>query len=679
WLLISHGFLLAQDETVELEPMEIIGERSFEHNLGISTERLMGETDTSLSIDQALRRLTSVDTFRSLDSFTAHPTTQGVRFRHAATNGTSRALVLVDGVPQNDPFGGWIYWNKLPTESIRTLEIFPIGSVPAWGNYSSGGAIHLTTLSPFADQSHFSVLGGSFNTFKAALQHTAPVSDNLGIAFEGRWFTTDGYSVVRPDQEGPVDEASNSDYDYLRLQLAGRMNEEWEWRLTGQHFTEERINGTPLSPNSTEATDLSWTLSRQGNSGPDFNFVSYYQNRDFQNIFTSVEDDRASEQPVLDQYAVPAEAFGALATLYWEGGGHWNVLAGADFQEAEGSANELTRNLGQGFTRERREGGKQSFAGAFVTLQTFTDEDSNLEGTLRLDHWKQTDGYRDEYNLENDTQTGETDYPFRSGDVVSFNTRYTRRLDPNWSFEALVFHGFRAPTLNELYRPFRVRNDITESNSDLSNESSRGGELSLFYQDEANTFELTGFYYDMDDMVTNVFLHDNPGFDSLCGFVPAGGSCHQRLNVENSRVQGFEVAWMWVPGTDFEFLLNYTFSDTEFRKSSELPALEGDAFPLAPKNQLSTQLVWHGSEELDVIAQLQYRDSHFDNAPNTRKIDDSVVVNLGAHYALQDSPWSFRLQLDNLLDEEIITAISSNGIYTRAAPFSAWASVSYQR
>jgi len=669
----------AQNEIIDLAPMEIVGDRAFETGLGIPTDILLGETETMLSLDQTLRRLSSVDTFRSIDSFTAHPTTQGVRFRHAATNATSRALILVDGVPQNDPFGGWIYWNKLPADSMQSLEVFPIGSVPAWGNYSSGGAIHLTTQSPAIQKTKFSLLGGSFGTVKASVQHSAPVSDTMGISLEGRLFSTDGYKVVRSDQRGPVDKASESDYEYLRLQLAQQINEDWNWALTGQYFSEERINGTLLSPNSTDATDLSWTLTKAPGAGPGFTFVSFYQDRDFRNIFASITEDRTSERQVLDQFSVPAEAFGAQATFYWEGNGYVNFLAGADIKQAEGSASERFRNLGAGFTRERNEGGEQSFAGAFLTAQALTDENSSLEGTVRLDHWQQDDGFRNEFNLETGAQTRDTHYPNQSGDVISLNTRYSRRLDPNWSFEVLAFSGFRAPTLNELYRPFRVRNDITESNPNLTKETSTGGELSLFYQDEANAFEFSAFHYNLDDMVTNIFLHNETGFDPLCGFVPGGGSCNQRTNVEDSEVQGFEVAWLWDPEGEFEFLLNYTYSHTEFKRSTILPIIEGNAFPLSPRHKLTSQLLWNFGENLDFLAQVLHRDHHFDNVLNTRKIDSSTVINVGANYQVPDAPWSIRVQVDNLFDEDVTTAIASSGIYTQSAPLNAWISVSFEQ
>lgn len=677
-LTSSLSSLSAQGEIVELERLHVVADRNVSAPLTIPHEELMGGFDTTLSLDQALRKLASVDTFRGVDSFTAHPTTQGIRFRNAATNATSRALVLVDGVPQNDPFGGWIYWNKMPTASLQSMDLFPMGMVPAWGNYSSGGTLYFRTRSPVAPHSSVQIQGGLFDTILTSLAHTEPVSDNMGLSVEGRFFETDGYKVVKESQRGPVDKSSQSDYTYLRLQMAHQLENYWQWTLTGQMFEEGRINGTPLSPNSTESKDLSWTLSRAAATGVDFEFVTFFQDRDFQNVFTSVNADRTSERPVLDQFSVPAQSLGAQATGYWEYD-NINFLVGADFRRVEGSASERFRNLGAGFTRERNEGGEQSFVGAFVTVQAELDEASALESTVRVDRWRQFKGFRSQFDLESNARTRDTLYSDRSGNEPSVNINYTRRIDPNWSFNALVFTGFRAPSLNELYRPFRVRNDITESNPLLVNESITGGEIGFFYRDEANSLQFSGFKYFMDDMITNVFLHGDTGFDPLCGFVPGGGSCNQRQNVGDSEVQGLEMAWHWDAATGVEILFNYLFSDTEITKSTVQSLLLGKSFPLAPEHKLSGQLAWSPNDQLTFLAQVQYRSGQFDNVLNTRPIDSATQVNLGASHQISDSNWSVRVQVENVFQDEIVTAIASSGIITQAAPLKAWISLSYEK
>ena len=38
-------------------------------------------------------------------------------------SGASRTLVLSDGIPLNDPFGSWVYWNRVPQASVDRVEV----------------------------------------------------------------------------------------------------------------------------------------------------------------------------------------------------------------------------------------------------------------------------------------------------------------------------------------------------------------------------------------------------------------------------------------------------------------------------------------------------------------------------------------------------------------------------
>src|SRR4051812_19742940 len=72
--------------------------------------------ETNERLDQALAQTPGLSLFRRTSSLAANPTTQGVSLRGIAGSGASRALVTLDGVPQNDPFGGWVIWSGIASE-----------------------------------------------------------------------------------------------------------------------------------------------------------------------------------------------------------------------------------------------------------------------------------------------------------------------------------------------------------------------------------------------------------------------------------------------------------------------------------------------------------------------------------------------------------------------------------
>src|SRR5919197_518473 len=102
----------------------------------------------SQTVDDLLRQVPGFSLFRRTSSVVGHPTTQGLSLRGIGPSGTSRALVLLDGIPVNDPFGGWVYWNRIPLFGLEQIEVVRGGGSSVWGNYALGGVVHVLTRRP---------------------------------------------------------------------------------------------------------------------------------------------------------------------------------------------------------------------------------------------------------------------------------------------------------------------------------------------------------------------------------------------------------------------------------------------------------------------------------------------------------------------------------------------------
>ncbi len=106
------------------------------------------EASPAVVADDLLRQLPEFSLFRRSSSLVSHPTAQGVSLRGIGPSGVSRTLVLLDGVPFNDPFGGWVYWTKVPMDSLQQVEVVDSPSSSLYGNYGMGGVINLVTRPP---------------------------------------------------------------------------------------------------------------------------------------------------------------------------------------------------------------------------------------------------------------------------------------------------------------------------------------------------------------------------------------------------------------------------------------------------------------------------------------------------------------------------------------------------
>ncbi|MGH7396256.1 MAG: TonB-dependent receptor plug domain-containing protein, partial [Candidatus Rokuibacteriota bacterium] len=137
-LLLSVVAPARAQEAERLEPVVVTATR---------TEQRLGEAPASVSVltredlrqtaaqslDDVLRQVPGFSLFRRSSSLVSHPTTQGVSLRGIGPSGASRALVLLDGIPINDPFGGWVYWNRVPLQSVEQVEVVRGGGASVWG------------------------------------------------------------------------------------------------------------------------------------------------------------------------------------------------------------------------------------------------------------------------------------------------------------------------------------------------------------------------------------------------------------------------------------------------------------------------------------------------------------------------------------------------------------------
>jgi len=94
----------------------------------IVVPRLELERSPAKTLDELLPIVPSLGLFRRSSSLAADPSSQGVTLRGVGPSGVSRSLVLVDGIPANDPFGGWVYWRAIPRLGIQQFEVVPGGS-----------------------------------------------------------------------------------------------------------------------------------------------------------------------------------------------------------------------------------------------------------------------------------------------------------------------------------------------------------------------------------------------------------------------------------------------------------------------------------------------------------------------------------------------------------------------
>ncbi len=622
-------------------------------------------TSPAPALDDALRRSAAFSLFRRSGSLTANPTAQGVSLRGVGPSGASRALVLLDGVPLNDPFGGWIAWTKLSPASLDRVEIVRGGGSSAWGASSLGGVVQLIS-SPLLDTASGGTATATLGDFRSrgadASATLATGSGRDAFRVDAATFATDGVKLVR--EPGPVDTAADLETSRGRLSWARRIGETTTLTATGRAWREARGNGTPYQRNASEELFASATLAGapRATAATAWSVTAYAQDQDYRGTFSAVNAARDAETPASDQCSVPASAAGLSAQLTFgditDRDAALTTL-GADARHVDGETREhyFYDASAADFLRERRAGGTQTVAGLFATHARPLAPDLTLTLGARHDTTWRADGFRRETTRATGAELLDATYADRDDEAFSPSAGLAWRATDTLTARAAAYSAYRTPTLNELYRPFRVGPVTTQANPDLDPETLAGGELGLAYASRGTRRGLraTVFQNHLSDAVANV---------------TTGTNLRQRRNLDSARIRGLELAGHFSPSSlsSLRIEADYLLSDARVRSGGPgAEALDGKRLAQVPRHTLSAGAVWQAARALDLDLRARWFSAQFEDDLNTLTLASATRLDFATHYAFTPR-LRLTLAVENLLDAEIETGRTAAGVVNVAPP-----------
>lgn len=609
-------------------------------------------------LDEALASVPAVSLFRRTSSLSANPTTQGISLRAIAPSGAGRTLVTLDGVPLNDPFGGWVIWSQVPTESLSGLDIVRGSGA---GPYGAGA---LTGVISLRERDDSSVLDASFaergGVRASASGATAP--GPVRLVASGLYERSAGYIPVRGAAAGAADTPLDLEVRSAALRADIAVSEAVV-SLRASAFEENRGSGLAGARATASGQALSATVAVQPAIRPGWRLQAWRRESDLANSSVAVAADRASTTPANNQYETPATGWGLNAalrrtTVSGIGQAEWEL--GLDARFNEGETRERFRYMGGGFTRDRIAGGETSVVGAYAEGSTSIGP-WLAAGGLRLDQWRNEDGRR----LERDLATGlptldETD-PDRSGEVVSARLGLRRQLPSGQAVRLAAYSGFRPATLNELHRPFRVGNDLTEANAALEPERLTGVEAGWSWTGEHASLTATVFRTRIEDAIVNVTIGHGPATFPRAGFVPAGGVLRQRMNAGTIKATGLEIDGRIDLSPTLRLRAAASATDARIDGGAMARQLTGLRPAQAPIWSAGAGLDWQATGRLAVTADLRWESRRFDDDLNSRVLDAAATIDLRADWALTPSATVW-LAADNLFDADVEVSETGTGV-----------------
>jgi iron complex outermembrane recepter protein len=595
-------------------------------------------------LDDLLRSVPGVQP-AILSSRYNHPTAQSVVLNGL---GTRRTLVLLDGVPLNDGFGGWINWGLIPND-IERIEIVPGGASNLYGTWAMGGVIHVISKTP-REGSGFKIesQAGTLSTYQQAI-NTRYGSDRFQFSLGYRWFHTNGVIPVPAYQQGPVDRTNDSRHQLFNGSLAWTPSSATTIDLSGSLFREDRTFGTSLSLASRTVGNLALGFrSDRGGAGL-WESKLFGQWQTFRNLTSQIIPSPLMRLAELRDriQTIPSNDFGG--SLQWTGTlmGPDRVVLGSDARTIIAqSTDDLFSS--DGFTGRTLAKGRQLGWGLFGEwIMPVTDRFTLTPG-VRADWWKNVHAGGE--------SVGGLPTQFRDNVIHVVNPKVAAHyvLTDRVRFGGSVYQAFRAPTLNELYRGFGFGGFNFLPNDQLRPERLTGAEVKVegeLLADRRLHWRLSGHRDEVKDQIL---------------FVSQGPLAAQRQNVGKTLSTGGALDLSYRVTPLLSLNLGYAYVDSVITSFPGGQDREGKRIPNVSRSQVTAGATAGRVDRLEVTLLARYLSRQFADDLNTQAVADFIVLDASLQHQLRKG---LRLVLngENLTDRQYI-ATQTGPVKTLGSP-----------
>jgi outer membrane receptor protein involved in Fe transport len=578
------------------------------------------------SLDDALRGTPGFSLFRRSSSRVSNPTTQGVTLRGVSGSGASRTLVLADGVPLNDPFGSWVYWNRVPLAAVDRVEIVRGATGDLYGADALGGVVQVLTFAPGHARLRFTAEGGSLDTQRYSGFANAQHKGWYGEA-AGEFLRSDGYITTAEDVRGPVDVPADSDYQ-TGFFGGGYNPGSWHAGVRMSLYAEDRNNGTPLQVNTTDWKQLAGEAGG-GVGGGAWIARGSHGRQEYYQTFSAILGGTARSGERLTTKQTTPSRFTAASGQWTRAFGAVSALVGGEGRRTQSSIEELRYPQANVETGPFYGGGREATGAVFGRISVVPVAPLTIVLGARGDFWKST--------------PADTALPEHEAEFFSPRASASWRVSDAVSIHGAGYRSHRTPTLNELYRGFRVGLTDTLPNPLLNPETLTGGEGGVMFTHGQFSARATAFANELENAITNVTI---------------GFNLRERQNTDTISARGIEVEATYRLHSRWTLNGLIVGTRSRFEEAPAQPGIEGNRVPQVPSFQVGGAVTYSDPIGFTGSVQLRAFGPQFDDDLNEFELEQYGVVDLSASQQVLRGLNVF-VAVENLFDKEYDTSLTS--------------------
>ena len=686
-------------EIATLSPVTVSAGRGIDlESLPFSTsviprEEVMNSPETST--DQIINKIPGIFV-NQIPSTSLHPTGSTFSIRGFGTSTNVNTLVMVDGIPFNDPFFRTVNWARIPKNSIESIEVIRGGGATSlWGNLAMGGVVNIVTRPPQEDTLSVYSDYGSYSSLNAGFSGQIFKTDKMSLGISYDRSQTQGYNATPEQYRNPYMTATASQVNNLTLYSIFtpsadsnyyaklNLNETSETTATWQNASNQWNNYVLSAGGTTRFADNSSINFNAWGAFQQMKTTNSGQTPTF-NIFTPRIGVPYMSQNETDNY----QNFGLSVFYQTDFGQFKDVKFGVDGRVISSDDN-INQYATNGFNSANLiNKGQNSFQGLFVTgTYKFQDAPVDINFGLREDFYQVTNS-----SLSGNVYTAgkaptPIDAPLANNSYASFNPTLGIKyyVNDNFDLRAAVYRNFAAPGMNQLYRTFLSGSSITIANPNLAPQTNFGQEIGfdLRTKEKDASLSVTVFNNNLSNFIDGATMCTTVATCNplIAGTGLAAGSItslRQNVNAGSATLRGYEILGQATLSKTVKVNLGFTQTWAYLTSSDYVASPTNEQLGQVPPWMVNAGVQWQVTSELALSGQLQSFPSFWNNTAHTQLNDGATLVNLGFRFQL-DKTVQLYGNVQNLFNVNYLaqgmtytayqsSAVSSSGVPSMGPP-----------